>query len=99
MGAAYFLRFFLDADNYDKNTFFVDKTVLDVYQSEMSKEKFFKRSDFYLLTVDNGASGEAIANRLADAKANGIMSVIDQHAPIVDLNVKATNNMIKKLGK
>ncbi len=99
LGAAYFLRYFLDADNYNKNTFFTDKTVLDVYETLMKNPKIFQNSDYFLITEDNGSRGETIANRLANARANEIVTVLDQHSPIIDINVKADNAIAKNLGK
>lgn len=37
----YFLRYYLDANNYDKDTFFVNKTVLDVYETLMANDEMF----------------------------------------------------------
>lgn len=99
LGAAYFLRYFLDADNYDKNTFFTDKTILDVYQTLMNNSKVFSNSDYYLITSDNGAKGETMTTKLAASRANQIVTVLDEYSPIVNINVKSVNNMINKLGK
>lgn len=98
-GAAYFLRYFLDADNYDKNTFFNDKTILDVYETLMKNPKIFRSADYGLITEDNGTRGEVIANRLADARANQVVTVLDQHSSIIDINIKQANSIAKKLGQ
>ena len=38
--AYYFLRYFLDAANYDTNTFFCNKQAYEVYKYEMAKGKY-----------------------------------------------------------
>lgn len=99
VGAAYFLRYFLDANNYDKNTFFTDKTVLDVYETLMKNSKVFKNSDYYLITADNGTRGEAMAEKLAAARSNQIVTTLDGFSPVVNNNVKSVNSIVGHLGK
>ena len=47
----YFLRYFLDADNYDANTFFCNKQAYEVYKACMDKQTYFTPGDTALLDV------------------------------------------------
>ena len=83
---------------FDKNTFFTDKTVLNVYETLMNNAKVFSNSDYYLITSDNGVRGETMATKLASSRANQIVTVLDGYSPVVNINVNSINSMIKKLG-
>lgn len=99
VAAAYFLRYFLDANNYDKNTFFTDKTILNVYESLMKNPKVFSNSDYFLITSDNGMRGEAMAEVLGVTRSNQIVTTLDKYSPIVNNNVNFVNAMVGHLGK
>ena len=97
--APYFLRYYLDADNYDKNTFFPDKTMLDVYETLMQSEEIFANVDRALITEDVGVSGDKMCHGIINVKPAQVKSKLDEYAPLVDAAVKSANDAVSKLGK
>lgn len=93
----YFLRYYLDGDNYDKKTFFADPTILDVYESLMKADKIFVNYDTELITEDVGIGGIHLNARLVNAKPAQIKARIDENANIVKAAVDNANGMITKL--
>jgi ABC-type glycerol-3-phosphate transport system substrate-binding protein len=95
----YFLRYYLDADNYDKNTFFADKTMLDVYESLMAEEEIYVYYDYALITEDVGRSGEKMCHGIINVKSAQVQSKLDEYAPLVDAAVKNANGIVSDLSK
>lgn len=93
----YFLRYYLDADNYDKATFFADPTILDVYESLMSAEKIFINYDTEIITEDIGITGITLNAKLVNVKPAQIQATIDEQANLVKSAVDNANGMISKL--
>ncbi|MBQ2734973.1 MAG: extracellular solute-binding protein [Clostridia bacterium] len=55
----YFLRYWLDADNYNVNSFFANKTVLEVYNWCMKQKTRHVTTNYsYLMTAENGIANE-----------------------------------------
>lgn len=89
----YFLRYFLDAANYDMNSFFCNKQTLEVYNWCMAQENvswptyyggggFFEVDDFAKITTQQG---------------NQIKSFIDSNSASIEKRVKDLNNALAKL--
>lgn len=95
----YFLRYYLDGDNYDKNTFFPDKTILDVYETLMKSEKMFVNYDYALITEDVGRSGEKMCHGIINVKSAQVQSKLDEYAPLVDAAIKNANGIASELAK
>lgn len=95
----YFLRYYLDADNYDKNTFFSDKTMLDVYESLMAAEKIYVNYDYALITDDVGTTGEKMCHGLINVKSAQVQQKLDSFSGMVDAAVKNTNGIVSELSK
>ena len=93
----YFLRYYLDADNYDKNTFFSDKTMLDVYETLMASEEMFVNYDYALITEDVGTTGEKMCHGLINVKSAQVKTKLDSFTGMVDAAVKNTNGLVTKL--
>ncbi len=97
--AYYFLRYFLDASNYDANTFFCNKQALDVYTSCMSKGDFFINNDGQLLDAVSDAGGNM--GGLSDFIRNGgavaqLKKELDAIKPTFDLATKKANEVLAK---
>jgi len=93
----YFLRYYLDGDNYDKNTFFPDKTILDVYETLMKTEKMFVNYDYALITDEVGTTGEKMCHGLINVKSAQVKTKLDSFTGMVDATVKNTNGLVTKL--
>ena len=94
----YFLRYYLDANNYDANNFFTNKQAYEVYQSCMSKKEFAVNSDDELLQVAAGDSGLA---GLSDWIRNGgdsaqLAKELATVKPKFELAVKKANEKLAK---
>lgn len=95
----YFLRYYLDGNNYNKNTFFPDKTMLDVYETLMASEKIFANPDRAIITEDVGVSGDKMCHGIINVKPAQVKSKLDEYAPLVEAAVKNANDAVSKLGK
>ncbi len=95
----YFLRYYLDANNYDKNTFFPDKTMLDVYETLMASDMIFANFDRALITEDVGVSGDKMCHGIINMKPAQVKSKLDEYTPLVEAAVKSSNDAVSKLGK
>ena len=93
----YFLRYYLDGDNYDKNTFFVNKSVLDVYETLMANDKIFVNSDVNLITEDVGLGGIHLNARIVNVKPAQVASKIETESGYIKAAVKSANGIISKL--
>lgn len=95
--APYFLRYYLDADNYDKNTFFCDKTMLDVHEALMKSEKMYVNYDDGLITDDVGKGGIHINASVINVKSAQAKSKLDSYASMVQAAVDNTNGILNKI--
>ena len=95
--APYFLRYYLDADNYDKNTFFCDTTMLDVHEALMKAEKMYVNYDCGLITDDVGKGGIHINASVVNVKAAQVKSKLDSYASMVKAAVDNTNGILGKI--
>lgn len=95
--APYFLRYYLDGDNYDKNTFFADPTILDVYETLMEAEEIFVNYDTELITEDVGKAGIHVNASLVNAKPANVKTRLDETSNLIEAAVKNANGTIGKL--
>lgn len=90
----YFLRYFLDGENYELSTYFCNKQNLDVYSWCMNQEnKIFVYN--YPKAIDQRVSGEGI---IGQTKAN-IKGYIDSNKKTIEKVAKEYNDTIKKIKK
>jgi len=92
----YFLRSYLNADNYDKNTYFVNSQALEAYESCMSADKLFYELGTDLLDIVDGGPGVAGLTdwvRLGGDAAQ-LQQELDSVSPIFDLAVKKANEVL-----
>lgn len=94
----FFLRYYLDAANYDINSFFSDRTMLDVYKNCMAqKARIPTHLGFWIITDNVGLNFTQITDELRGAAAAQIPSILQQRASVVDLAVKQANQKISNL--
>lgn len=93
----YFLRYYLDSDNYDKQKFFCDPTMLDVHEALMKSEEMFVNYDAGLITEDVGKGGIHINASIINVKSAQVQSKLDSYANMVDAAVKNANGILDKL--
>ena len=95
--APYFLRFFLDAANYDTNAFFANAQAKEVYEYLMSNNNkiwMTGEADHERFT---GIADPGIGKAIQNSTSEQIKSVIDQIKPLVDNRVKNLNDILAKL--
>ncbi len=97
--AYYFLRYYLDASNYNENGYFCNKQCLDVYKACMKETKFTSSEVDSLLTVvseGGGAGGISDYIRQGGTSAQ-LKKEIDSVNPTFELAVKKANEVLAKL--
>ncbi len=92
----YFLRYWLDADNYDVDKFFNDDLTLEVYNHCMSQKNRLMTYNYqYVLTEANGF--KYFISGIVNSSAGQIKSKLDTNADAVASAVGATNLILAKL--
>lgn len=95
----YFLRYYLDADNYDEKNFFNDATMLDVYKYCMGKEnKFVDAESGNVLTEAFGLKRDDLSKKLIATQKAQVDSTLKTYAAQVENAVKQANNKLKQVG-
>jgi len=94
----YFLRYWLDADNYNVDQFFANKTVLEVYNHCMKQEKRLMTYNYgYVLTEANGFN-EFVAS-IMRSTAGGVTTQLNSKKNEIEAAVRQTNSVLDKLQK
>lgn len=95
----YFLRYYLDADNYDEKNFFNDATMLDVYKYCMGKEnKFVDAESGNVLTEAFGLKRDDLSKKMIATQKAQVDSTLKTYAAQVENAVKQANNQLKQVG-
>ena len=89
----YFLRYFLDANNYDEKTFFTNAQALEVYKWCRDQKNKFAAS------YSNTNSKQLEHYFDAGTRENQVSSVLQTIKPIAENEVKDWNNIIAKMKK
>ena len=96
----YFLRYYLDASNYDANEFFVNKQAYEVYKECMGKKEFYIATATELLDVvaeDAGGSVAGLTGWIANGGAAAqLEKELDSVKPTFDLATKKANEALSK---
>ncbi|MCQ2454982.1 MAG: ABC transporter substrate-binding protein [Clostridia bacterium] len=94
--AYYFLRYYLNRDNYEEKTFFVNKQALETYDYVMKQKRFYKVSSGPM-EVTNGDSNVGLDTYIrTTGKADQIKSELDKVKPKFKNAVKAANKTVAK---
>lgn len=96
LGAYYFLRYYLNAENYDESTFFVNKQTLETYKYCRSVEKVNYQTDRAITKVAGEELASINTKIRTGTKAEQIQSLIDSVSPFMDRAVKQANDTIAK---
>lgn len=91
----YFLRYYLDGENYDLNAFFCNKQNLEVYRWCMSQKNtiwstYFENADD---TFGDGKTG------ICSLQGNQIKSFVDSNKYMIDNRVNKFNSLLGQLEK
>lgn len=99
-GAAtyFFLRYYLDSSNYNKNTYFCNKQALEVYNACMKNKSLYYSTDSALAQAAGSSGVDDITNyiRLQQGGAAQLKKQLDSLSPKFDLAVKKANEVLKK---
>ncbi|MBR4099511.1 MAG: extracellular solute-binding protein [Clostridia bacterium] len=87
----YFLRYFLDPENYDSSSFFVNSQAVEVHK--WCAEQKNKLLVFEYWDKLNPTSFDAIR----DLKGNQVKSFVDSNENVINQRVKELNDALKKL--
>lgn len=95
--AYYFLRYYLDSNNYDKNTFFNDQTILDVYEWCRKQDKIYTMDEDTVITNATGDIYRVMYLQVSQTKPDQVYTTIDKHSGQVADAVKWANNIFDKM--
>ena len=97
-GAAYFLRYYLDAANYDMNSFYCDDQAAEVVNWCMQQEV---TTNVHRVIYEDqyGASEVGMAYKLMTSDLAQIKTHLDTFSPIIDTVVKDGNEVLSGLSK
>ncbi len=92
----YFLRYFLDAANYNMSSFFCNSQTLEVYNWCMSQENniwatYYSSMSFF------GADANDKFSEIEQLKGNQIKSFVDSNASVINSRVKRLNEALEKV--
>ncbi len=94
----YFLRYWLDAENYNVNQFFADKTVLEVYNHCMKQKSRIMTYNYqYVLTEANGFND--FIGSIIRSTAGGVTTYLNSRKNEIEAAVRQTNGILDKLQK
>ncbi len=91
----YFLRFFLDGENYDLNSFFCNKQNLEVYNWCMNQENTIWTTGF---RSEDDTFGDGKTGVVA-LQGSQVKSYIDSNASMIDARVAKFNKLLSQLKK
>ncbi len=94
----YFLRYWLDADNYNVNQFFTNKIALEVYNHCMKQKNRLMTYNYgYVMTNENGF-GDKLASIMRSTAA-GVATHLNSMKNELESAVRGTNRILDKLQK
>ncbi len=96
--AAYFLRYYLDAANYDMNTFYCDMQAKEV--TEWCREQtLVSNIERIVYEEQYGVSNNLMYYELKISEPSQIKKLLDSYAPTIDMMVLAGNKVLNKLSE
>lgn len=96
--AAYFLRYYLDAEHYDMNGFYCDDQAAEVVNWCMQQE-FVTNVHRVIYKEQYGTSEVEIGYSLMTSELAQVKTHLDTISPIIDSVVKTGNEVLSKLSK
>lgn len=95
----YFLRYFLDGNNYDLSSFFCSEQALEVYnhcmktQNRMWTTLYREQHSFY-----GDRPADTFISKLIDSTASQVSSILNSTASDIELRVKRYNQELQSIG-
>jgi hypothetical protein len=94
----YFLRYYLDASNYNADGFFSDRSILEVYKSCMAQPNVYVNSlSTFVVTKDLGKNSGEIMLEVRAATPEQVTTVLMQNAPLITQGVKNANDKLAEI--
>ncbi|MEE1314154.1 MAG: extracellular solute-binding protein [Faecalimonas sp.] len=96
----YFLRYFMDAANYDMDTYFCSAQAFEVYQyctnieNKLWTTMYDIEWDFY-----GYSERDAFGAQVKEATGANVVSVLDSTGSSIDIRVETLNGQLERLGK
>ena len=95
--AYYFLRYYLDGENYDENNFFCDSTILEVYKWCMEQKNNFINCDAVVLTEDTGLTSTVFKANMKGQKESQVNTKLNSYKSVVESAVASANGRLEKI--
>lgn len=95
--AYYFLRYYLDGENYDESTFFCDTTILEVYKWCMGQKNNFINCDAVVLTEDVGLTASRFKANLKGLKEAQVNTKLNSYISVVEAAVANANGLLERI--
>ena len=93
----YFLRYYLDANNYDANNFFTNKQAYEVYQACMAKSEFAVSTDGEILGGEVGGGLAGLCDYIRKGgDASQLQHELDEIAPKFKAAADKANDVLKQ---
>ena len=94
----YFLRYWLDAENYNVDQFFANKNILEIYKHCMKQENRIMTFNYqYVLTEANGF--EHYIHTIASGTTGALNTMLNGEKNTIEAAVRQTNAILEKLQK
>ena len=95
--AYYFMRYYLDANNYNENTFFCSPQVLETYKYLMSQKNYNFNVDRRITAVAGNSLGDINKMiRTGEMTSAQVKTKLDSVSPFFDKAVKQANETLDK---
>lgn len=94
----YFLRYYLDAENYDEKTFFANSHMLEVHKAMRANTKTYSATPSAVFTADTGMEAGKFISKLHSTKAAQMKTVLDEYSSVANAAVAACNKIMQKMG-
>ena len=92
----YFLRYFLDSENYDMSSFFCNNQILEVYNWCMNQKNTVWTNGIYASAI-TGADANDTFGKIDECKGSQVKSFIDSNKAFIDKRAIILNDAVKKL--
>ena len=94
--AYYFLRYYLNRDNYDAKTFFINNQALETYDFAMKQKRFYKVSSGPMAVTAGESDGGLGSYIRTQGKADQIQSELDKIKPQFKRAAEQANEKVAK---
>ncbi len=92
----YFLRYYLDAENYNKNNYFCDKRALEVYNWLNEQGNYYMDMHQFVITKDAGYEKDMVS-ALKMSKSQQVATVLKSYNAVINRACQQTNEKLSKM--